>query len=191
MRFKTLFYNFLFFIISRLVIEPNFDRSINNGTVIINIQRDLSYSQKLLPIILDINQIEILTSQGNFKATIHSPTRIQSTNFFLFSPRLRRPGHRVRRLLRPQQPVVPLPHQGTRRGRKSPQSNPAAGVRKPPQRHAAGLLQGFLPGGRFHRGQKLVREHAIFANRRPPCVPLLRQSGHEGDLRNFVGPSGG
>uniref|UniRef100_A0A8D8FLW3 Aminopeptidase N n=4 Tax=Culex pipiens TaxID=7175 RepID=A0A8D8FLW3_CULPI len=47
----------------KLVIEPNFDRSINNGTVVINIQRDLSYSQKLLPIILDINQIEILTSQ--------------------------------------------------------------------------------------------------------------------------------
>ncbi|XP_055536270.1 aminopeptidase N-like isoform X2 [Wyeomyia smithii] len=46
----------------KLTIEPNFDRSINNGTVTINIIRD-SKASKLQPIVLDINQIEIISSQ--------------------------------------------------------------------------------------------------------------------------------
>ncbi|XP_058826206.1 aminopeptidase N isoform X2 [Topomyia yanbarensis] len=47
----------------KLTIEPNFERSVNNGTVIITIHRDLSEDKKLLPIVLDINKIEILASQ--------------------------------------------------------------------------------------------------------------------------------
>ncbi|XP_053682785.1 aminopeptidase N-like [Sabethes cyaneus] len=46
----------------KLTIEPNFDRSINNGTVIINVIRN-SKGSKLQPIVLDINQIEILSSK--------------------------------------------------------------------------------------------------------------------------------
>ncbi|XP_055586170.1 aminopeptidase N-like isoform X2 [Uranotaenia lowii] len=47
----------------RLTIEPNFDRSINNGSVAINIIRDPEYGSRVLPIVLDIKNIEILSSQ--------------------------------------------------------------------------------------------------------------------------------
>ncbi|XP_055622223.1 aminopeptidase N isoform X2 [Toxorhynchites rutilus septentrionalis] len=47
----------------RLMIEPNFERSTNNGTVTIDVMRDPSYADQNLPIILDLNQIEILSSR--------------------------------------------------------------------------------------------------------------------------------
>lgn len=47
----------------KLTIEPNFDRSINNGTVAITITRDAPESDALLPIVLDINQIAIHSVQ--------------------------------------------------------------------------------------------------------------------------------
>ncbi|XP_058451744.1 aminopeptidase N isoform X2 [Malaya genurostris] len=46
----------------KLTIEPNFVNSINNGTVVINVRRDSPAKAKLLPVVLDINQIEILAS---------------------------------------------------------------------------------------------------------------------------------
>ncbi|XP_062552092.1 aminopeptidase N isoform X2 [Armigeres subalbatus] len=47
----------------KLTIEPNFEQSINNGTVVISIVRDTTYGNDLLPIVLDMNQITILSSQ--------------------------------------------------------------------------------------------------------------------------------
>lgn len=43
----------------KLTIEPNFDRSINNGTVSITVLRNSPETEELLPIVLDINQIAI------------------------------------------------------------------------------------------------------------------------------------
>lgn len=47
----------------KLTIEPNFERSINNGTILISIFRDFQYNRIPPPIVLDINEIEILSLQ--------------------------------------------------------------------------------------------------------------------------------
>lgn len=47
----------------KLTIEPNFDRSINNGTVAITVLRNSPETEELLPIVLDINQIAIHSAQ--------------------------------------------------------------------------------------------------------------------------------
>lgn len=47
----------------KLTIEPNFERSINNGTVVIHIIQDSSDEDELPPIILDINHITIHLAQ--------------------------------------------------------------------------------------------------------------------------------
>lgn len=52
-----------YFFHSRLIIEPNFEKNINNGSIEILIENDLSYSSSILPIVLDIKNIDIFHSE--------------------------------------------------------------------------------------------------------------------------------